>query len=171
MVQLRIRCRLGQRRAGGSGQVERRGAEPGESLDAGRGYHCRIVGAECRPRDEHLELVAPGQLGKALAQVAVGSDSAGNTDNPVAGLPDDLLDAVASIQLSKKVMGRIRGNIFWAFAYNSALIPVAAGVLYPFFGITFRPELAAFAMALSSVTVVSLSLLLKRYIPEAKKGR
>jgi Cu+-exporting ATPase len=68
-------------------------------------------------------------------------------------------------------MGRIRGNIFWAFAYNSALIPVGAGVLYPFFGITFRPELAALAMALSSVTVVSLSLLLKRYIPEAKKGR
>ena len=67
-------------------------------------------------------------------------------------------------------MGRIRGNIFWAFAYNAALIPVAAGVLYPTFGIVFRPELAAFAMALSSVTVVSLSLLLKTYIPEVKHG-
>ena len=68
-------------------------------------------------------------------------------------------------------MGRIRSNIFWAFAYNSALIPVGAGVLYPFFGFTFRPELAALAMAASSVTVVSLSLLLKKYIPEAKQGR
>jgi len=66
-------------------------------------------------------------------------------------------------------MSRIKQNIFWAFAYNTALIPVAAGVLYPGFGITFRPELAGFAMALSSVTVVSLSLMLKRYIPDARK--
>ena len=68
-------------------------------------------------------------------------------------------------------MGRIKGNIFWAFAYNTALIPVGAGVLYPFFGITINPEIAAMAMAASSVTVVSLSLLLKRYIPDARKVR
>ncbi len=66
-------------------------------------------------------------------------------------------------------MSRIKLNIFWAFAYNTALIPVAAGVLYPFFGITFRPELAGLAMAMSSVTVVSLSLMLKGYVPPAKK--
>jgi Cu+-exporting ATPase len=77
---------------------------------------------------------------------------------------------VAAIELSRKVMSRIRGNLFWAFAYNTALIPVAAGVLYPFFGITFRPELAGLAMALSSVTVVSLSLLLKGYIPPARRA-
>ncbi|HQC33521.1 MAG TPA: hypothetical protein PLG95_02200, partial [Methanoculleus sp.] len=69
----------------------------------------------------------------------------------------------------RKVISRIRQNLFWAFAYNAALIPIAAGLLYPFFGITFRPELAALAMALSSVTVVSLSLMLKTYIPPAKK--
>ncbi|HRW83151.1 MAG TPA: hypothetical protein P5049_06820, partial [Methanothrix sp.] len=62
-------------------------------------------------------------------------------------------------------------NLFWAFAYNSALIPVAAGVLYPSFGIAFRPELAGLAMAASSVTVVSLSLMLKGYVPPAKRGR
>ena len=62
-------------------------------------------------------------------------------------------------------MSRIRLNLFWAFAYNIILIPLAAGILYP--SITFRPEYGAFAMALSSVTVVSLSLLLKRYIPPA----
>jgi Cu+-exporting ATPase len=112
----------------------------------------------------------------ALAQADVGIAIGSGTDvaiesGDVVLIKDDLTDAVAAIQLSKKVMGRIKGNIFWAFAYNTALIPVAAGVLYPFFGITFRPELAALAMALSSVTVVSLSLLLKRYIPEAKKGR
>ena len=68
---------------------------------------------------------------------------------------------------------RLRGKKGYAdpglFAYNIALIPVAAGILYPFFGITFRPELAGLAMAMSSVTVVSLSLMLKGYVPPAKK--
>jgi Cu+-exporting ATPase len=112
----------------------------------------------------------------ALAQADVGIAIGSGTDvaiesGDVVLIKDDLLDAVAAIQLSKKVMGRIKGNIFWAFAYNVVLIPVGAGVLYPSFGFVFRPELAALAMALSSVTVVSLSLLLKKYIPEAKKGR
>jgi len=112
----------------------------------------------------------------ALAQADVGIAIGSGTDVAIESgdivlVRDDLVDAVAAIQLSKKVMGRIRGNIFWAFAYNVALIPVAAGVLYPSFGIMFRPELAALAMAASSVTVVSLSLLLKKYIPDARKGR
>jgi len=112
----------------------------------------------------------------ALAQADVGIAIGSGTDIAIESgdivlIKDDLLDSVSAIQLSKKVMNRIRGNIFWAFAYNSVLIPVAAGVLYPSFGITFRPELAAFAMALSSVTVVSLSLLLKTYTPDAKKVR
>jgi P-type Cu+ transporter len=110
----------------------------------------------------------------ALAQADVGIAIGSGTDVAIESgdivlINNDLTDAVAAIQLSKKVMGRIRGNIFWAFAYNTALIPVGAGVLYPFFGITFRPELAAAAMAASSVTVISLSLLLKRYIPPAKQ--
>jgi Cu+-exporting ATPase len=112
----------------------------------------------------------------ALAQADVGIAIGSGTDvaiesGDVVLIKDDLLDSVAAIQLSKKVMGRIKGNIFWAFAYNTVLIPVGAGVLYPSFGFVFKPELAALAMALSSVTVVSLSLLLKRYIPAAKKGR
>ena len=84
---------------------------------------------------------------------------------------DDLMDAVAAVQLSRKVMSRVKLNLFWAFAYNAALIPVAAGVLYPLFHITFRPEFAGLAMALSSVTVVSLSLMLKRYVPPAKREK
>lgn len=112
----------------------------------------------------------------ALARADVGIAVGSGTDVAIESgdivlIRDDLLDAVAAIQLAKKVMGRIKANIFWAFAYNVALIPVAAGILYPSFGITFRPELAALAMAASSVTVVSLSLLLKTYIPEVKKGR
>jgi len=110
----------------------------------------------------------------ALTQADVGIAIGSGTDVAIESgdivlIRDDLVDAVAAIQLSRKVMGRIKGNIFWAFAYNAALIPVAAGVLYPAFGISFRPELAALAMAASSVTVVTLSLLLKGYIPEAKK--
>jgi len=112
----------------------------------------------------------------ALAQADVGIAIGSGTDVAIeAGeivlIRDDLLDVVASIQLSRKVISRIKLNIFWAFAYNAGLVPVAAGVLYPVFGITFRPELAGLAMALSSVTVVSFSLLLKRYIPPARLNR
>ncbi len=81
------------------------------------------------------------------------------------------LDVAAAIQLGRKVMGRIKLNLFWAFAYNAALIPVAAGILYPLYGITFRPEFAGLAMALSSVTVISLSLLLKGYTPPATRKK
>jgi Cu+-exporting ATPase len=110
----------------------------------------------------------------ALAQADVGIAIGSGTDIAIESgeivlIKDDLIDAVAAVQLGKKVMARIKLNIFWAFAYNAALIPVAAGILYPFFNITFKPELAGLAMAMSSVTVVTLSLMLKRYVPPAKK--
>ncbi|KPJ72075.1 ATPase P [candidate division TA06 bacterium DG_78] len=110
----------------------------------------------------------------ALAQADVGISIGSGADVAIESgeiilIKDDIIDVVAAIQLARKVMSRIKQNLFWAFAYNTALIPVAAGLLYPFFKITFRPELAGFAMAMSSVTVVSLSLLLKRYVPPAKR--
>jgi P-type Cu+ transporter len=110
----------------------------------------------------------------ALAQADVGIAIGSGTDVAIESgeivlIKDNLLDAVAGVQLSRKVMGRIKLNLFWAFAYNVILIPVAAGLLYPAFGITFRPEYAGLAMALSSVTIVTLSLLLKGYLPPAKR--
>ncbi len=110
----------------------------------------------------------------ALTQVDIGVAMGNGTDiamesGDVVVMEGDLENVVAAVQFSKKVMRRIKENIFWAFAYNTILIPVAAGVLYPNFGIMFKPELAGLAMALSSVTVISLSLLLKRYVPPIKK--
>lgn len=77
-----------------------------------------------------------------------------------------IYDAFVALTLGKKTMTKIRQNLFWAFAYNTILIPIAAGALIPFFTISvysFLPLLAAFAMAFSSVTVVSNSLLLSRF--------
>ena len=110
----------------------------------------------------------------ALTQADIGVAMGNGTDiamesGDIVVMEGDLENVVAAVQFSKKVMRRIKENIFWAFAYNSILIPIAAGVLYPAFGITFEPALAGLAMALSSVTVISLSLMLKRYVPEIKK--
>jgi Cu+-exporting ATPase len=110
----------------------------------------------------------------ALAQADVGIAIGSGTDVAIESaeivlMRDDLMDAVSAVQLARKVMMRIKQNIFWAFAYNTALMPVAAGLLYPFFGITLKPEFAGLAMAMSSVTVVSLSLMLRNYVPPAKR--
>jgi Cu+-exporting ATPase len=110
----------------------------------------------------------------ALTQADIGVAMGNGTDiamesGDIVVMEGDLENVVAAVQFSKKVMRRIKENIFWAFAYNSILIPVAAGVLYPAFGITFKPALAGLAMAMSSVTVITLSLMLKRYVPEIKR--
>jgi len=77
-----------------------------------------------------------------------------------------LTDVVAAIKLSRTTLGKIKQNLFWAFGYNTALFPVAAGALIPLYGVTvysFLPFLAGAAMAGSSVTVVGNSLLLARW--------
>ena len=143
--------------------------------------------AEVMPQDKALKVRGFQERGEvvafvgdgindapALAQADVGIAMGGGTDvamesGDIVLMKDDLLDAVAAVQLSTKVMSRIKQNLFWAFAYNTALIPAAAGLFHPTFGITFEPELAGLAMALSSVTVVTLSLLLKGYTPPVKR--
>jgi len=80
-------------------------------------------------------------------------------------MSDDLLSVPTAIRLSFQTMRVIRQNLFWAFFYNSLGIPIAAGALYPFFGILLSPVFAAAAMAMSSVSVVSNSLRLRRSWP------
>ncbi|MCC7021285.1 MAG: hypothetical protein IT338_00575, partial [Thermomicrobiales bacterium] len=74
---------------------------------------------------------------------------------------------VTAIALSRKTVGTIKQGLFWAFGYNVVLIPVAMGLLWPFFGILLNPVLAAAAMAMSSVSVVTNALRLRGFRPAA----
>jgi Cu2+-exporting ATPase len=76
-------------------------------------------------------------------------------------LSSDLMAVPRAIRLSDRTVRTIRQNLFWAFIYNVIGIPVAAGVLYPFYGFLLNPMIAGAAMALSSVSVVMNSLRLK----------
>tara|TARA_A100001391_G_scaffold178779_1_gene143394 strand:- start:6966 stop:9215 length:2250 start_codon:yes stop_codon:yes gene_type:complete len=102
----------------------------------------------------------------ALASADVGFAIGTGTDVAIESadvvlMSDNLTVVQQAFALSEATMRNIRQNLFWAFAYNTALIPVAAGVLYPFFGILLSPMLAAGAMALSSVFVITNALRLK----------
>lgn len=83
----------------------------------------------------------------------------------------DLRGVVNAVQVSRHTMRNIRQNLFWAFGYNTALIPVAAGVLYPAFGLLLSPVLAAGAMGLSSVFVLTNALRLRRLRPVMDEGK
>jgi Cu+-exporting ATPase len=103
----------------------------------------------------------------ALAQAHVGIAMGSGTDVAMesAGITlvkGDLRGIVRARHLSRAVMRNIRQNLFFAFIYNSLGVPVAAGVLYPFFGLLLSPMLAAVAMSFSSVSVISNSLRLRR---------
>lgn len=103
-------------------------------------------------------------LARADIGIAIGSgtDVAKETGDIIL-VKGDIRDVERGIRLGRKTLQKIKQNLFWAFAYNIVGIPIAAGLFYPAFGLVLRPEFAGLAMAFSSISVVTNSLLLKRY--------
>jgi Cu+-exporting ATPase len=111
----------------------------------------------------------------ALAQAETGLAIGTGTDIAIESadvvlMSGDLRNVPNAIALSQATIRNIRQNLFWAFAYNAVLIPVAAGVLYPGFGILLSPMVAGLAMALSSVSVLTNALRLRRFSPLLRTG-
>ncbi|MBX8632951.1 MAG: heavy metal translocating P-type ATPase [Thermoplasmata archaeon] len=111
--------------------------------------------------------LAAADLGIAIG---TGTDVAKATGGIVL-MKGDPRDVLVALRLGRKTFSKIKQNLFWAFAYNTVLIPIAGGVLVPFFGLgmyTYLPIAAAVAMAFSSTTVVSNSILLRRFNPAGR---
>jgi Cu+-exporting ATPase len=156
----------------------------GDNMNTGRAIGSVLgidhVMADVLPRDKATEIRRLQEQGEVVAMVGDGINDApalaaadigiaigAGTDvaieaSDITLIKDDLLSVPMAIRLSLETVKIIRQNLFWAFIYNILGIPIAAGALYPFFGILLNPQFAAAAMALSSVSVVSNSLRLRR---------
>lgn len=154
----------------------------------GKKININKVFSEVLPEDKENKIKELKTLGKTVAMVGDGINDAPALSRADVGIAigagsdiaiescdivlikNDLLDVVTAVKLSKATIKNIKENLFWAFIYNGIGIPIACGLLYPFFKITLSPMIGAIAMSLSSVSVVSNALRLRYFKSNIKNN-